>query len=89
MGELHLAETDDQTTAEACFRTAIEIARRQQSRAWELRATMSLARLWQRQGRRDEARDALATVYRTYTEGFTTPDLVAARVLLERLAEPA
>jgi predicted ATPase len=89
LGELHLAETDDQTTAEACFRTAIEIARRQQSRAWELRATTSLARLWRRQGRRDEARDALAAVYGTYTEGFTTPDLVEAKVLLERLAEPA
>ena len=48
------------------------------ARAWELRATMSLARLWQRQGRRDEARAALAAVYGTYTEGFTTPDLVEA-----------
>ena len=58
------------------------------ARAWELRATTSLARLWQRQGRRDEARDALAAVYGTYTEGFTTPDLVDAKVLLESLAEP-
>jgi predicted ATPase len=88
LGELHLAETDNQAAAEERFRTAIETARRQQSRAWELRATTSLARLWKRQGRRDEARDALAAVYGTYTEGFTSPDLVDANVLLESLAEP-
>ena len=88
LGELHLAETDDHAAAERCFRTAIETARRQQSRAWELRATMSLARLWQRQGRRNEARDALAVVYGTYTEGFTTPDLMDAKALLESLADP-
>ena len=86
LGELHLAETDDQAAAEGCFRTAIETARRQQSKAWELRATTSLARLWQRHGRRDEARAALAAVYGAYTEGFTTPDLVDAKVLLESLA---
>jgi predicted ATPase len=85
LGQLHLAETDDQPRAEECFHTAIETARRQQSRAWELRATMSLARLWQRQGCRSEARDALAVVYSTYTEGFTTPDLVDAKTLLETL----
>jgi len=84
LGELHLAETDDQG-AEDCFRNAIETARRQQSRAWELRATMSLARLWQRQDCGNEARDALAAVYGTYTEGFTTPDLVDAKTLLETL----
>jgi urea ABC transporter urea binding protein len=85
-GELLLAESPDQAdAAEDCFRQAIETARRQQSRAWELRATMSLARLWDRQGRLDEARDALAAVYGTYTEGFTTPDLVDAAALLETL----
>jgi serine/threonine protein kinase/tetratricopeptide (TPR) repeat protein len=84
-GELHLAETDDQAAAEDCFRTAIETARRQQSKAWELRATMSLARLWQLQGRRDEARAALAAVHGTFTEGFTTPDLVDAAALLKAL----
>ena len=69
-GELLLAESPDQAAAaEDCFRRAIETARRQQSKAWELRATMSLARLWQRQGRRDEARRMLAAVYGTYTEG--------------------
>jgi len=85
-GELSLAESTDQAGAEDCFGRAIETARRQQSRAWELRATMSLARLWQRQGRRDEARGALAAVYGAYTEGFTTPDLVDAKALLETLA---
>jgi predicted ATPase len=54
-GELLLAELDDQTAAEECFRLAVEIANRQQSKAWKLRATTSLARLWQRQGRREEA----------------------------------
>ena len=86
-GELHLAESRDETAAEDCFRQAIETARRQQSKGWELRATMSLARLWHRQGRRDEARHALAAVYGTYTEGFTTPDLVDAKALVENLAE--
>jgi class 3 adenylate cyclase/tetratricopeptide (TPR) repeat protein len=85
-GELQLAEADDQAAAEGCYRTAIETARRQQSKAWELRATTSLARLWQRQGRHDEARTALAAVYGTYTEGFTTPDLVDAAALLKALA---
>jgi class 3 adenylate cyclase/tetratricopeptide (TPR) repeat protein len=84
-GELLLAETNDHGAAEDCFRQAIDTARRQQSRTWELRATMSLARLWQRQGRRDEARAALAAVFDTYTEGFTTPDLVDAAALLKAL----
>lgn len=86
-GELVLAESPEQTaTAEECFRRAIETARSQQSKGWELRATMSLARLWQRQGRYGDAHLALAAVYDTYTEGFTTPDLVEARALLEALA---
>jgi predicted ATPase len=85
-GELLLAESPAAAVAaEECFRRAIDTARRQQSRAWELRATMSLARLWQRQGRRNEARAALAAIYGTYTEGFTTPDLVEAAALLEEL----
>jgi class 3 adenylate cyclase/predicted ATPase len=84
-GELLLAESPDEARAEGCFRQAIETARRQQSRGWELRATMSLARLWQRHGRRDEARTALAAVYGTFTEGFTTPDLVDAAAQLNSL----
>jgi tetratricopeptide (TPR) repeat protein len=85
-GELLLAESSDEAGAAGCFQRAIETARRQQSRAWELRATTSLARLRQRQGRRDEARAALAAVFGTYTEGFTTPDLVDAAALLDSLA---
>ena len=86
-GELLLAESPDQVAAaDRCFQQALATARRQQDKAWELRATMSLARLWQRQGRRGEARAALAAVYGTYTEGFTTPDLVDAKGLLESLA---
>jgi serine/threonine protein kinase/tetratricopeptide (TPR) repeat protein len=85
-GELLLAESPDEAAAEGYFRQAIETARAQQSRAWELRATMSLARLRQRQGRRNEARLALAAIYDTYTEGFTTPDLMDAAALLDSLA---
>ena len=86
-GELVLAESPDQTgVAEDYFHQALDTARRQQSRAWELRATISLARLWQRQGRRDEARDALWAIYGAYSEGFTTPDLVDAAALLETLS---
>ena len=86
-GELLLAESPDQTAAaEDCFRRAPEVALRQQSKGWELRATMSLARLWQRQGRRADAHDALAAVYGAYTERVTTPDLVEAGELLEALA---
>jgi predicted ATPase len=86
-GEFLLAlNPENPAEAEDCFRLAIETARRQQSRAWELRATMSLARLWQRQGRRDEARATLAAVYGTFTEGFTTPDLVDAAAQLNSLA---
>jgi serine/threonine protein kinase/predicted ATPase len=86
-GELLQVESSNRVSdAESCFHRAIEISRSQQSRAWELRATMSLARLWQRQDRRSDARTALSAVYGTYTEGFTTPDLVDARELLESLA---
>jgi serine/threonine protein kinase/predicted ATPase len=86
-GELLVAESPDQiAAAEECFRCAIETARRQQSRGWELRATMSLARHWQRAGRRDEARGVLTATYDMYTEGFTTPDLADATTLLKSLA---
>jgi predicted ATPase len=86
-GVLLLSESPDQmAAAEDCFRRAIETALRQQSKAWELRATMSLARLWQRRGRRDDARSALAAVYDTYTEGFTTPDLGDGKAMLQALA---
>ena len=72
--------------AEACFSQAVAIARRHQAKSLELRATMSLARLWQQQGRGNEAYAALAAVYGTYTEGLTTPDLVDATAQLSSLA---
>ena len=84
-GELYLAESDDQAAAEVCFRTAIETAREQQSRGWELRATTSLARVLQRQGRGAEARAALGSVYESYSEGLTMPDLVEAEVIINSL----
>ena len=71
--------------AEACFRHAVDVARRQNAKSLELKAVMSLSRLWQQQGRRDEARELLAEVYRWFTEGFDTADLTAAKALLEEL----
>jgi class 3 adenylate cyclase/predicted ATPase len=85
-GELHqLLDTDDEETAVACFRRAIEIAREQQAKSWELRAATSLARLWGKRGRRAEARDLLAPVYGWFTEGFDTADLTQAKALLDIL----
>ena len=62
------------------------MARQQQATSWELRAAMSLARLWQQQGQRAEARDLLAPIYGWFTEGFDTADLQEAKALLEELA---
>jgi predicted ATPase len=84
-GELLLMQ-GDKTEAEASFHKAIEVARRQQAKSWELRATVSLCRLWQKQGRVDEARQTLAEIYGWFTEGFDTPDLKEARALLEELS---
>jgi predicted ATPase len=72
-GELLLAESSDPVAAEDCFCRAIETARRQQSRSFELRATTSLARLWRRQGRVHEAYPALTAACGAFTEGFTAP----------------
>jgi predicted ATPase len=69
--------------AETCFRQALDVARRQQAKALELRATMSLSRLWQRQDKRAEAHQSLAEIYGWFTEGFDTADLQEAKVLLE------
>ena len=71
--------------AEACFRQALDVARRQHAKSLELRAAMSLARLWQRQGKGAEAHELLAPVYGWFTEWFDTPDLQEARALLEGL----
>jgi predicted ATPase len=70
---------------EHCFRVALEVAREQEARWWELRATVSLARLLAKQGRRDEARTILADIYGWFTEGFDTADLKDAKALLEQL----
>jgi predicted ATPase len=75
----------DAVHAEACFQQALTIARRQQAKSWELRAATSLARLWQQQGKRAEARALLAPLYAWFTEGFDTADLQEARALLEVL----
>jgi len=72
--------------AEACFQHAIEVARHQQAKSWELRAATSLARLWQQQGKTAEAHDLLAPVYNWFTEGFDTADLKDAKALLAELA---
>jgi predicted ATPase len=86
-GELLLSRSpSDQAGAEASFREALEFARRQSAKSWELRAAISLARLWQRQGKRDEARDLLAPVYAWFTEGFDTRDLREATALLDALS---
>jgi predicted ATPase len=71
---------------EASFQRTLNIARDQNSRALELRAATSLARLWVEQGRRDEARELLAPIYGSFTEGFDTPDLKEAKALLDELA---
>jgi predicted ATPase len=71
---------------EACFWQAIEIARRQGAKSLELRATVSLGRLWQSKGKREEARRLLAEIYGWFTEGFDTLDLQEAKALLEKLS---
>src|SRR5262249_5493549 len=71
--------------AEACFQQARAIARQQQAQSWELRAAMSLARLWQQQGKRAEAYERLAPIYGWFTEGFDTADLQEAKALLGEL----
>jgi predicted ATPase len=80
------AGTSPATAVETCFQHALEIARSQHAKWWELRAAMSLARLWQQQGKKDEARELLAPVYGWFTEGFDTTDLQDAKALLEVLA---
>ena len=75
----------DVAKAQICFERALAIARKQQSKSWELRAAMSMARLWRDQGKREEARDLLAPVYGWFTEGFDTLDLKEAKALLDAL----
>jgi len=77
---------DPQGEAEACFLKAIEVARKQQAKSLELRAVMSLSRLWNEQDKKEEARQMLAEIYNWFTEGFDTADLQEAKVLLEELS---
>jgi predicted ATPase len=87
-GEIALKAPElDAARAEAYFERAIAIAREQQAKSWELRAAMSMARLWRDQGKRHEARALLAPVYGWFTEGFDTLDLKEAKALLEELAQ--
>jgi predicted ATPase len=75
--------SDNATEAETCFHQAISIAQNQSAKSWELRAATSLARLWQPQGKREEARELLEPVYSWFTEGFDTADLIDAKMLDE------
>jgi predicted ATPase len=88
-GEFLLRREGSEVTcreAEACFHQALTIARQQQAKSLELRAVMSLVRLYRQQGRPAEARPTLAACYDWFTEGFDTPDLQEAKALLDQLA---
>jgi predicted ATPase len=86
-GELLLArEPADASQAEDSFNRALVIARSQNAKSWELRAALSLGRLWRRQGKRDEAAQLLNRVHEWFTEGFDTADLREAKILLDGLA---
>ena len=86
-GEIALLSPEPDTAkAEAYFERALAVAREQQAKSWELRAAMSMARLWRDQGKRQQAHDLLAPVYGWFTEGFDTLDLKEAKALLEALS---
>jgi len=81
-----LNTTGNQAAAERYYYQAMEVAKRQSAKVWELRAATSLARLWRDQGKRIEARDLLAPIYGWFTEGFDTPVLQDAKALLDQVA---
>jgi predicted ATPase len=86
-GELLLQQAAPEVShAETCFQQALDMARGQQAKSLELRAAMSLSRLWQQQGKRQEARTLLAGVYHWFTEGFDTADLQEAKALLHAVS---
>jgi predicted ATPase len=86
-GEISLMSPEPDTAkAQVYFERALAVARRQQAKSWELRAAMSLARLWRDQGKTVEALELLAPIYGWFTEGFDTRDLKDAKALLEELA---
>jgi len=85
-GEIELSSPNPNATkAEEYFEHALAVARQQQAKSWELRAAVSMARLWYDQGKRQQAHDLLAPVYGWFTEGFDTLDLKQAKALLEEL----
>ena len=85
-GEIALMSPErDAAKAEACFDQALAVARAQQAKSFELRAAISMARLWREQGKRDEARELLAPIHSWFTEGFDTVDLKQAKALLDEL----
>ena len=86
-GELLQMNGVDEAEVETCFRHAIEVAQQQEAKSLELRATMSLARQWRRQGMVEEAQRILAEIYNWFTEGFDTRDLKEAKALLEELSQ--
>jgi predicted ATPase len=86
-GEIALKSPEpDAAKAEAYFERSLAVARQQQAKSWELRAAMSVARLWRDQGKRQQAGDLLAPVYGWFTEGFNTLDLKEAKALIDGLA---
>jgi predicted ATPase len=85
-GELGRVQGTSVFEIETCFEQALQVARCQSAKSFELRAATSLARLWRDQGKRDEARDLLAPVYGWFTEGFDTLDLKEAKTLINELA---
>jgi predicted ATPase len=88
-GEIALMSPErDAAKAEACFERALAVARAQQAKSWELRAAMSMARLWRDQGKQNKARELLVPVYGWFTEGFDTLDLKQAKALLDEMTDP-
>ena len=86
-GEVLLAvSSNNHAEAEGCFSQALDIARRQQTKSWELRAAVSLCRLWQLQGKVEEARKMLSEIHGWFTEGFDAPDVIDAKALLDELS---
>jgi predicted ATPase len=85
-GEIALKSPQPEAVkAEACFEQALAVARQQQAKSWELRAAMSMARLWRDQGKPQQARELLVPIYGWFTEGFDTRDLKEAKALLDEL----
>jgi predicted ATPase len=88
-GEIALMSPEpDAAKAEAYLERALAVARKQQAKTWELRAAISVARLWRDQGKPQQAREVLAPVYGWFTEGFDTSDLKEAKALLDALSPP-